>query len=398
MKILFLGFLSLIILNQADDRVRYLQQGQNILRMNSEWYKSDAAIQIANNIILFQRNDGGWSKNKDLTSIQGNTALERVSRKDYLIEYSTQERDMISNDKRRTDSTFDNGKTWTELRYLAKVYSATNREEYKLSFNRGLDLVLETQYENGGWPQLPDFENRWSWDMSRWNPDGLERLITFNDNVVVSLIELLKDIRDGLGDFQFVDNERKLLASDAVDKGISMILASQVYQNSRKTAWAAQIDERTFEPRWGRNFEPPSIDSGESVAVIELLMSLENPNEAVIEAIQLAVKWLDEVKILNTRVVRGTEPFEALGRANRLDAFIIEDSEAPPIWARMYELNTYKPVFASRNDTIYYNLADISMERRSGYGWYGYGPSDLLNQKYPEWCKNNNIKNILLSE
>src|SRR5690606_41544954 len=53
----------------------------------------------------------------------------------------------------------------------------------------------------------------------------------------------------------------------------------------------------TFEPKWARNFESPSIASDESVGIIRFLMELEQPSPEVICAIQSAVTWLDEVKI-----------------------------------------------------------------------------------------------------
>jgi hypothetical protein len=32
-------------------------------------------------------------------------------------------------------------------------------------------------------------------------------------------------------------------------------------------------------------------------------------------------------------------------------------------------------------------LADISYERRNGYGWLGYWPERLLAQEYPAWAE-----------
>ena len=57
------------------------------------------------------------------------------------------------NQKTKRDSTFDNGGTHTEMRYLAKVYNATKDERYKKAFVRGVEFMLDAQFPNGGWPQ-----------------------------------------------------------------------------------------------------------------------------------------------------------------------------------------------------------------------------------------------------
>jgi hypothetical protein len=41
----------------------------------------------------------------------------------------------------------------------------------------------------------------------------------------------------------------------------------------------------------------------------------------------------------------------------------------PP--ARLYELETDRPVFGDRDRTIHNAVEEISLERRNGYGWYG---------------------------
>ena len=65
----------------------------------------------------------------------------------------------------------------------------------------------------------------------------------------------------------------------------------------------------------------------------------------------------------------------------------MQDSSAPPIWTRYYELETNKPLFANRDGNKVYQLSDVSRERRTGYAWYGYWPAKLLNFEYPKWLE-----------
>jgi PelA/Pel-15E family pectate lyase len=360
------------------------QSIKGVLKRPQQWYKSSEAIHIANNILLFQRNTGGWSKGAD-----------------YFKTYSPEVQQAISNQKRRKDSTFDNDATYTELEFLVKTYNATKDVRYKDAFERGLDLIFEAQYENGGWPQFyPEYHKIWSWDNSARLTKGLEHFITYNDDAMVGVLRLLNNIAIDTRAYAFVNEQRKKMAKTAVEKGVECILKSQFYYDGRLTAWPAQVDEATFEPRWARSFEPPSIASQESVEIIRFLMEIENPDKRVINAIQSSIKWLDEVKILNTRVLKGDTMSVMVERtgvlhSGRRDTFIEHDETAPPIWARFYELNTFRPVFCSRDDTVRYKLADISLERRSGYAWYGNWPEKLLHEEYPDWCRKHNQRNWL---
>ena len=43
-------------------------------------------------------------------------------------------------------------------------------------------------------------------------------------------------------------------------------------------------------------------------------------------------------------------------------------------------------VSSNRDSRIVYSLAEVTRERRDGYGWYTYDPQQVLNA-YPEWKK-----------
>jgi membrane-associated protease RseP (regulator of RpoE activity) len=58
---------------------------------------------------------------------------------------------------------------------------------------------------------------------------------------------------------------------------------------------------------------------------------------------------------------------------------------AKPIWARYYEIDTNTPFFCGRDGIKKYSLAEIEVERRTGYSWYGYYAEKLLSTDYPAW-------------
>jgi len=97
------------------------------------------------------------------------------------------------------------------------------------------------------------------------------------------------------------------------------------------------------------------------------------------------VAWFEDSKIYNTKVQ--TIPSEKMitpFRVSKSDRVVVNDSTAPPIWTRYYELKTHRPMFCNRDSKVVYSLAEVARERRDGYGWYTYAPQKVLN-KYHEW-------------
>ena len=116
-------------------------------------------------------------------------------------------------------------------------------------------------------------------------------------------------------------------------------------------------------------------------------MDIDNPDEQIIKSIQSAVKWFNDSKIYHTRVqtISGTTE-KSKYRIITTDKVVVTDSTAKPIWTRYYELGTDRPLFCDRNSKFLYSLAEVSRERRTGYGWYTYAPQEVLN-KYSAWQK-----------
>ncbi len=324
------------------------------LMQKAGWYSGREAVRIGDNVLLYQRDSGGWPKNTDMAA-----------------PLSDQQKTNLINAKSQTDSTIDNGATVTPLRYLAKVYNATKQDRFRTAFLKGLDYLFKAQYENGGWPQFyPD-------------TSGYYAHITFNDDAMINVMTLLCDVRDKKDEFAFVDKQRRAKAAQAVARGIECILKCQIVIDGKRLVWCAQHDEKTFEPRPARSYEKVSLSGGESVGIVRFLMSIEEPTPAIIAAVEGAVEWFEQAK---TTGIRRTHR-RATGAENGYDKVIVADAEAPPIWGRFYQIGTNRPIFCSRDGIIRYSLAEISYERRNGYFWYVSAPAELLAKSYPAWRK-----------
>jgi PelA/Pel-15E family pectate lyase len=110
-------------------------------------------------------------------------------------------------------------------------------------------------------------------------------------------------------------------------------------------------------------------------------MEIENPSSETIRAVQGAIVWLEQVKITGIRVMEQPDSRSPTG----FNKIVITDPAATPIWARFYLIGSNKPFFSDRDGRIYYNLSEISSERRNEYGWLGYWPQKLLERLYPQW-------------
>lgn len=280
---------------------------------------SPRAIEMADNILSWQTEVGGWDKNVDFSLAPRPPGQPR----------STQMRNGVEL------ATFDNGATIEEMRFIGMVYAATGIERFKESFERALDFILEAQYPTGGWPQVYPARGNYS------------DYVTFNDGAMINVMTMLREILSG-GVYSFVDPSYFPRIEEALERGVDFILKAQIEVDGRLTAWCAQHDPYTYEPRPGRSYEHVSISGSESVGVVRFLMSWPDQTEEIRRAVLSALLWFEESQLPD-----GT-------------------------WARFYEIGTNRPIFSGRDGIIKYDVMEIEAERRLGYSWFSTAASGLL--------------------
>ena len=173
--------------------------------------------------------------------------------------------------------TIDNDATTTQVHFLAKVVTAlgpssTKAAPYRTSFLHGLDYLLAAQYPNGGWPQV--------WPLAGGYHDG----ITYNDDAMIQVMELLQAAAAGSDEFAFVPAGVRKRAESSVQRGIECILATQIVVGGKRTAWCQQYDPLTLKPTSARNYEMPSESAAESAIILMFLMDLPHPAPAEVSA------------------------------------------------------------------------------------------------------------------
>jgi len=321
--------------------------------MPEEWFGTGESVRIADNLLLYQRSLGGWPKN---------TAFHRT--------LSDAEKNQILKDKDNQDAIFDNGATTTEMRFLAKMYGKTTNENYKNAVIKGLRFILEAQYENGGWPMFFPLKK------------GYYTHITFNDDAHYRLMKLLKEINDRKPIFSFISDQNLIDQSQkAWEKGIEIILKTQITVNGKPAIWCAQHDEFTFLPAKARAYELPSFSGSESVGLLEILMEIQNPSTEIKRAVQGAIEWLDAHRLRNIR----WDNF--VNTEGKKDRRLVTDPAAGDMWARFYDLETGLPYVSDRDGIKKSTLEEIGYERRNGYSWYTDEPEKII-KKYQDWKVN----------
>jgi len=308
-------------------------------------------------ILIWQRSNGGWGKAvPDLNS--------------YNSAQTDAEKATALSTKNNTDTTIDNGHVTTELRWLLEDYKTTNNPNYLVAAEKAIDYLFLAQYVNGGWPQYyPD-------------KSGYRHQITYNDDAIVKVMNVMWDISKSKNNLELVNASYKSKAVTAFNKGIDIILKTQITSPAgKKTAWCAQHDEITLLPALARAYELPSTSGSESVGIIRTLMLVEQPSAEIKQAVKDAVEWFNSAKLFDIKTQATTNPTDV----------VVVSSPGSVIWARFYDLSTGLPFFCGRDGIKKATLAEIEIERRAGYSWYGTWASTIVGTEYTAWKTKNGL-------
>jgi len=310
----------------------------------------------AEKMLAFQRSNGGWPK-----------AVHEV-KLDYQHPLSAADRAAARRDASAEDATIDNNATTREITYLLAAFRTTQNPAYRQAADAGIRYLLKMQQPSGGFPQ--------------YFPDArfYRAQITYNDNAMVRALQVLKAVAEQKGDFAQADASLVAPAQRAVAQGVRCILQTQVVRQGQPTVWCAQHDRTTLLPCNARAFELASLSGAESVGIVEFLLTLPQPTAEVRRSIAGAVAWFEAVKISDTAVQDIADPRQPKGRDR-----VLVPQAGSTLWARFYDLATNQPFYTGRDGTKHTHLADIEVERRTGYAYNGTWPEKLLARDYPRW-------------
>ena len=345
--------------NDSKHHWRSIKQPERVMQAlpGQAAYQPEQVREIAANLLLFQRDNGGWPKDYDMLAV-----------------LTEEQKKLIRDTRANRDTSFDNHNTHSQVDYLARAFGLLGDPAHRAACERGLDFMLAAQYPNGGFPQ------RWP------KPTGIGAHITFNDGVMMGIMNVLRAAATGAPHFAWLDRARQERAREAVAKGLDCILKMQITGRGGRTGWGQQHDEKTLASAPARTFEPACISPSETTEIVAYLIREERPSTAVVESVDAAVAWLKKVRLTGIRVQRvAAAPVEYIRHQTDFDVVVVADAKAPPLLPRMVEIGTDRALFASRDGVIAYSLAEIDRERRTGSGWFVGWPQKLIETEYPTW-------------
>ncbi|PPT63487.1 pectate lyase [Xanthomonas arboricola] len=324
---------------------------------------SALADKIADNMLLLQTASGGWSKQYKGVAV------------DYNRTFTAAEIAELQQPGRKDDATIDNKATTYEIGYLSTLYKTEKNAKYVAAAKRGVDYLLTAQYANGGWPQFyPDLSS-------------YHHQITYNDDAMVRVLNLLQDISEGKGDTgALLRASHGARARQAVTKGLECVLATQVKIGGTLTIWGAQYDEVTLKPAKARAYELASLASSESVSIVRFLMRQPTPSAQIKTAVEAAARWFDTHRMRDLATKKIDDPTQETGQ----DVILVAQPGAS-LWARFYDLQNQRPLYANRDGKALTEYMQVPNERRVGYAWHGTWPDKLLKDDIPKWRTANGL-------
>ncbi|MCD8090485.1 MAG: pectate lyase [Clostridiales bacterium] len=321
-------------INEEIDGVRVVPD-----RSGENFDDLQAAVTLADNYLSWQMDHGGWDKAVE------SQAAERWNGTDPKNKFSG-----WSSIEGEPIGTIDNSSTYTQMRQIAAVYREVKDDKYKESIEKGLDFIFKLQYESGGLAQVYPRRGNYS------------DYVTFNDNAMINTLIMLEDMEEGAYPFDsdIISAEYRAKIEECLDKATDYILKAQIVSQGVPTAWCAQHDPVTYEPRGGRAYELPSISGQESINIIKFLMNRKEQTEEIKYAVDCAVEWYKKSEVKGYKYVKKDPE----------NVYFVEDPDSS-MWYRFYEINTNRPIFSDRDGIVKYNLLEVGEERRNGYTWAG---------------------------
>ncbi|MGZ8491351.1 MAG: pectate lyase [Gemmatirosa sp.] len=311
--------------------------------MTADWLRGDAGRAQTRALLTWQTPSGGWSKRLDMSAPRApGTAFG------------------TEGDGWSYVPTIDNDATIEQLRYLGAALTAgatAAGDEERAAFARGVAYLLRSQLPSGCFPQVFPLQGSY------------HDAATFNDDATVNVLRLLQDV--AVGRLGTVDEAMRAQLTSAVARGVECIVASQVVVDGARTAWGQQHDPLTLAPIKARSYELVGLAGKESANLLEFLMLQPTPDARVQAAVHGAAAWLRKTALQGLRY--------------DYQSGLRTEAGAPPVWARLAELGTDRPIFSNRDGVKLYDWNQLT-DRRSGYAWYSYDPASAL-RRYERWAR-----------
>ena len=247
-----------------------------------------AAMEVAEGLIAAQHPAGGWNYLHDFAGEQSTRRwYDTIGKNGWRLE---EFHHYYGN------ATFDDAGTSEASQFLLRLYLERRSSRLREPVQRAISFVLDSQYENGGWPQRFPFVD--DAPSLHGRPD-YTRHITFNDDVAGENIKFLLMV------YQTLSDERALAA---IHRAMGIFVATQ--QPVPQAGWGLQHDRETLAPVGARSYEPDAFATHTTANNISQLLNFYEwtGEERFIARVPEALAWLESVRLPDDQIqVRGRQ-------------------------------------------------------------------------------------------
>jgi hypothetical protein len=240
-------------------------------------YFLESAAEVADSLIAAQHPAGGWNYLHDFAGAQSvQRWYDTIGKNGWRLE---EFHHYYGN------ATFDDAGTAEASTFLLRMYVETHQDKYRDALERALRFVLDSQYENGGWPQRFPFVD--DAPALHGRPD-YTRYITFNDDVAGENITFLLMVYQSLGDKR---------ALEAIYRAMNVFPLT--LQPAPQAGWGLQHTVDTLEPVGARSYEPDALVTSTTAGNASLMMDFyEWTGETrFLERLPEVFSWLESVRL-----------------------------------------------------------------------------------------------------
>jgi PelA/Pel-15E family pectate lyase len=237
----------------------------------------DAAVEVGLSLIEAQHPSGGWNYLHDFAG-EESTQLwyDTIGKNGWRLE---EFHHYYGN------ATFDDAGTAEAAQLMLRLALEKGDERFEDALERSIRFIIDSQYDNGGWPQrfpfvedAPDLHGR---------PD-YTRYVTFNDDVAGENIKFLLMVWQATGDQR---------ALETIHKAMEVFPATQ--QPAPQAGWGLQHTLGDLKPIGARSYEPDALVTSTTAGNIALMMDFYEwtGDERFMERIPEAFAWLESVRL-----------------------------------------------------------------------------------------------------
>ena len=212
---------------------------------------------------------------------------------------------------------FDDDQTQSAISFLMALDQEVDLPHLSTAIDKALHMMMDAQMDHGGWPhQYPEQGNYHDY-------------ATFNDQGINDCIRVMIEAESYYGKEAYLTS---------LNKAGRFLIISQL--PPPQPGWAQQYNE-FLQPAWARSFEPPSVCPSASLNNLHSLMDLyeHTGRNEFLEPIPDAIRWLKASRLPNGK------------------------------WGRFLELGTNKALYYDRGRIRVESMDQLSLERRTGYGY-----------------------------